>query len=108
MIQTINRVGPDNLTGAAVKETLDNMNYEALGGVFTADFQDGAIRDVTNNRIAVMRFLNATGDGVATSADDAFVIEGAGLFVPILVPVTEWQDTPDLREGGADAPMTDG
>lgn len=108
MIQTINRVGPDNVTGAAVKETLDNMNYEALGGVFTADFQEGAIRDVTNNRIAVMRFLNATGDGVATSADDAFVIEGAGLFVPILVPVTEWQDTPELREGGADAPMTDG
>lgn len=107
MIQTINRVGPDNVTGAAVKETLDSMNYEALGGVYTADFQDGAIRDVTNNRIAVMRFLNATGDGVATSSEDAFVIEGAGLFAPILVPVTDWQDTPDLREGGVDAPMMD-
>ena len=58
-----------------------------------------------NNRIAQMRFVNATFDGVATSADDAFVIEGLGLFLPTIIPVTEWQDTPDLRTGGADVPM---
>lgn len=106
LIQTINRVGPDNVTGAAMKETLDNLNYEALGGLYTADYQEGAIRDVTNNRIAVMKFLNATADGAATSADDAFVIPDDGRFYPILAPLTAWQDTPDIRSGGADDPLT--
>lgn len=105
LIQTINRVGPDNVTGAAMQETLDNLNYDALGGLYTADYQEGAIRDVTNNRIGVMKFLSAGMDGVATSAEDAFVIPGTELFLPIIVPLTDWQDTPDLRAGGADVPM---
>jgi len=105
LIQTINRVGGiENLTGAALKETLDNIVYEPLGGLFTADWNGGESRDVSNNRIAVMHFLNATGDGLATSRDDAFVVEGAGLLVPIIVPLTELQDVPDLRPGGADVP----
>jgi len=105
-IQTINSVGGlENVTGAALRETMDNIDYQVMGGMYTANFQEGAIRDVTNNRIAQMRFVNATFDGLATSADDAFVIEGAGLFLPTIVPVTEWGDTPDLRTGGADVPM---
>lgn len=107
LIQTINRVGGlENVTGAAVKETFDSINFAPLGGDFAYSWEDGTIRDNASNRIAVMKFLNATGDGVATSADDAFVIEGFGLFAPILVPLTEIGAVPDLRPGGADDPLT--
>jgi ABC-type branched-subunit amino acid transport system substrate-binding protein len=99
-IQTINRVGGlENVTGAAIKETLDSIQYEPLGGIYTADWQGGEIRDASNNRIGVMKFLNATGDGIATSRDDAFVVEGSGLLVPVLVPLTEFNEVPDLRPG---------
>jgi ABC-type branched-subunit amino acid transport system substrate-binding protein len=99
-IQTINRVGGlENVTGAEMKATLDSIVYEPLGGLYLADWKDGEIRDTSSNRIGVMRFLNATGDGVATSPEDAFVVEGAGIFVPILVPLTEFGDVPDLRPG---------
>jgi ABC-type branched-subunit amino acid transport system substrate-binding protein len=98
-IQTINRVGGmENLSGAAFKETLDNIQFQPMGGIFTADWRGGEIRDAYNNRIAVMQFLNATGDGVATSREDAFVTE-SGLLVPLVVPLTEFNETPDLRPG---------
>ncbi|MDQ7027541.1 MAG: ABC transporter substrate-binding protein [Anaerolineae bacterium] len=99
-IQTVNRVGSlDGVTGAELKATLDTIDYQPLGGLYTANFEDGAIRDVGLNRIAVMQFLNATGDGVATSADDAFVVEGASIMIPIIVPVTDFNEVPDLRPG---------
>jgi ABC-type branched-subunit amino acid transport system substrate-binding protein len=99
-IQTLNRVGGlENMSGAAVKETIDSIVFEPMGGIFTADWQGGEIRDASSNRIAVMQFLNATADGIATSRDDAFVVEGAGLLVPLIVPVTEFNEVPDLRPG---------
>jgi len=99
-IQTLNRVGSlDAITGAEIKATLDSMQYDAMGGVFIADWRNGELRDTYYNRIGVMHFLNATGDGLATSADDAYVVEGAGIKVPVLVPLTDFTEVPDLRPG---------
>jgi ABC-type branched-subunit amino acid transport system substrate-binding protein len=99
-IQTMNRVGGlENVTGAEIKATLDSIQYEALGGIFTADWHGGELRDASFNRIGMMRFLNATRDGLATSRDDALVINEAGLLYPVLVPLTDWQEVPDLRPG---------
>jgi hypothetical protein len=47
----------------------------------------------------VMRFANATMDGLATSRDDALVINEAGLLFPLLVPLTPFNEVPDLRPG---------
>jgi ABC-type branched-subunit amino acid transport system substrate-binding protein len=95
--QTVNRVGPDNLDGAALKETIENAVYEPLGGIQTIDFQGGAIRDTEPNRIVRYGFLNADGTGAATSAEDANT--GAGLFLPIVVPLMDFAAVPDLRPG---------
>ena len=98
-IQTLNRVGSlDALTGAEMKATMDQINYQPLSGIYTADYRDGELRDTYFNRIGVMQFLNATGDGLATSADDAFMTD-SGLLVPVLVPLVPFNEVPDLRPG---------
>jgi hypothetical protein len=103
-IQTANRLGSiDAISGPDIKETIDSLSYTPMGGLSTFDFQGGEIRAIPNNRIAEMRYLNATGDGPATSGEDAFKTE-SGFFVPILVPLTEFGAAPDLRPGGADVP----
>lgn len=94
--QTVNRVGVDGLDGAAIKETLENISYNAVG-LQLIDFQGGTLRDVRPNRIVRYAFLNADGTGPATSAADANV--GAGLFLPIVVPLEPFSDAPDLRPG---------
>jgi branched-chain amino acid transport system substrate-binding protein len=105
--QTINRVGSlDALTGADIQETLDSMQYSPLG-LFDLDYRGGEIRALPGNRIATMMFLNATGDGVATSGDDAMKVDlpdGTQAFIPVLVPLTDFEDAPDLRPGGVDVP----
>jgi ABC-type branched-subunit amino acid transport system substrate-binding protein len=102
-IQTVNRLGSlDAVDGAALKETLDGISYSPLG-LFTADWQGGEFRAVPTNRIAMMMFLNATMDGPATSGDDALKVpndDGTTIYVPILVPLTEFAPAPDLRPGG--------
>ncbi len=102
-IQTVNRLGSlDAVDGAALKETLDGISYSPLG-LFTADWQGGELRAVPTNRMAMMMFLNATMDGPATSGDDALKIpndDGTTIYVPILVPLTEFAPAPDLRPGG--------
>lgn len=100
--RAVNEVGAENLNGAAIKAELDKMDYNTLG-LLPINFGDGELREVRANRIARYAFLNATGDGPATSAEDAFVVEGAGIFLPILVPLTEFTDTPDLRPGMMEA-----
>jgi ABC-type branched-subunit amino acid transport system substrate-binding protein len=103
-IQTVNRVGSlDAIAGADMRETIETMVYSPLGGLYNFDFKGGSIRALPDNRIAEMRFLNATGDGPATSAEDAFRTETGG-FIPILIPLTEFAPAPDLRPGGADVP----
>lgn len=107
-IQTVNRVGSlDAIDGAAMKETIETIVYEPMGGLFVHDFQGGALRALPNNRMAVMYFLNATMNGPATSGDDALKIpqdDGTNIFVPLVVPLTDFAPAPELRPGGASVP----
>ena len=100
MVRTGNRVGFDNIDGPAVKETIETTVFAPLGGV-PIDFQGGAIRDVIPNRIAQLRFLGTDG-GPATSAMDLDL--SFGIPIPIVVPLSDFSDSPDLRPGGADVP----
>lgn len=105
-IQTVNRVGSlDDIDGAAIKETIDTMQYAPLG-LYEMDYTAGN-RALPGNRMAMMMFANATMDGVATSGDDALTVDlpdGTKAFIPVLVPLTEFAPAPDLRPGGADVP----
>ncbi|MBE2268557.1 MAG: ABC transporter substrate-binding protein [Anaerolinea sp.] len=105
--QTVNRVGSlDAVDGAAIQETLDTIQYSPLG-LYDIDYRGGEIRALPGNRMATMMFLNATGDGVATSGEDAMKVDlpdGTQAFIPVLVPLTGFEDAPDLRPGGADVP----
>lgn len=106
-IQTVNRVGSlDEVTGADIKETMDTMVYSPLG-LLEQDYRGGEIRALPGNRIAMMAFLNAEGTGPATSGDDAMKVDlpdGTQAYIPILIPLTDFEDAPDLRPGGADVP----
>lgn len=106
-IQTVNRVGSlDAVDGVAIRETIDTMAYSPLG-LYNQDYRGGEIRALPGNRIAQIAYLNATGDGPATSAEDAMLVtapDGSQLFVPILIPLTPFDSAPDLRPGGADVP----
>ncbi|KXK12892.1 MAG: hypothetical protein UZ15_CFX003003416 [Chloroflexi bacterium OLB15] len=56
-----------------------------------------------------MMFLNATMDGVATSGEDVMGVpldDGTTAYVPVLVPLTDFEPAPDLRPGGADVPAS--
>ncbi|MCU0511341.1 MAG: ABC transporter substrate-binding protein [Anaerolineae bacterium] len=102
-IQTVNRVGSlDAVDGAAIKETMDNIDYSPLG-MYNISFAGGELRAVTENRIAMMGFANADMSGLATSGDDALKIprdDGTNIYVPVLVPLTDFAPAPDLRPGG--------
>lgn len=107
-IQTANRVGSlDAVDGAAIKETIESMDYSPLG-LYNFNYQGGETRALPNNRIGMMAYLNAEGTGPATSAQDAMLVDladGNKAFVPILIPLTEFAPAPDLRPGGADVPQ---
>lgn len=101
--QTVNRVGSlEAVTGADIKETLDGLDYSPLGLQFL-NFNGGELRAVELNRIAQMFFMNADMSGPATSGDDALKIpqdDGTNIYVPLIVPLTDFQAAPDLRPGG--------
>jgi ABC-type branched-subunit amino acid transport system substrate-binding protein len=106
--QTVNRVGSlEEVTGADLKETLENFDYEGLVGNINYG-EDGQLRAVNLNRIAMLRFLNADGTGVAESRDEAMVIptDSGEVMVPVVVPLTDFEPAPDLRPGGADVPSS--
>ncbi len=74
----------------------------------TLNFQDGN-RDAKLNRIAVMRYLGENG-GPAELPDNPPVVreaESGPVMVPIVVPMMDFEETPDLRPGGADDPMAE-
>jgi branched-chain amino acid transport system substrate-binding protein len=108
-IQTVNRVGSlDAVDGAAVQETINGLVYSPLG-LYNFDFKGGEIRALPDNRIAQMLFLNATGDGPATSGEDAMTVDladGTKAYIPIIVPLTEFAPAPSLSPGGADVPAS--
>ncbi len=99
-IRTVNTVGSlDAVTGADLKATVESMELSILGGLFQQKFDEG-MRDGTQNRIAVMKYANNTMSGPATGPDDALLIpDGSGgqLFVPIVVPLTDFMPVPQLR-----------
>jgi ABC-type branched-subunit amino acid transport system substrate-binding protein len=101
-IQSVNRVGSlDAVDGTVLKETLDTMVYSPLG-LLEMDYQGGELRALPGNRMAMMKFANATMDGVATSGDDALKVprdDGSNIYVPVLVPLTDFAPAPDLRPG---------
>lgn len=106
-IQTANRVGPDNVTGAEFKITLEGINYNTLE-LLPVDFQGGAIRDTSANRIAVLTYAGVDG-GTVLDGEAPLLVESNGqqIPVPVVVPLEDFRDTPDLRPTGADD-MTDG
>ena len=99
-IRTVNRVGSlDAVTGADMRATVESMDYAILGGLVHHKFEEG-MRDATNNRIAILKYANSTMSGPASSAEDALLIDdGAGgkLFVPIVIPLTDFMPVPQLR-----------
>lgn len=85
MTQTINRVGAENLTGAAVYETLDaDFEYAAMDGILNFNYTDGE-RAIRASQIGQIQFVQ-TDAGVN----------------PTVVSLRPFQDTPDLKVGGAD------
>lgn len=104
-IRTGNRDGFDNVTGAGLRDTLAEMQYETVAGVQNIDFSND-LRALSANRIAQLAYLGQ--DGVSpASADNPPMVVAAGdqqFLVPILVPLTEFAPAPDLRPGGADVP----
>ena len=100
IIRTGNRVGFDNIDGVAMRETIETTVFAPLG-MTPIDFQGGAIRDVTPNRIAQLRFLGTDGGPAASGADLDLSL---GIPIPIIIPLTDFSDSPDLRPGGADVP----
>ena len=102
-IQTANREGAEGITGAALKETLEGLDYSPMGLV-SINFEDGAIRDVSQNRIAMLAYLGEDGTPAALPDNPPVVAEGPSgpILIPIVVPLTDYTDTPDLRPGMMD------
>ena len=105
-IQTANRVGSlEDITGVDIKETLETINYEPLGGLSTLKFEEGS-RAVDENRIVQLHFANAAMDGIATSGDDALKVpldDGTNFYPPVIVPLTDFVVAPSMRPGMMDA-----
>ncbi len=101
-IRAVNAAGSlEAVTGASVKAVVESMDYAILGGLMHHKFEEG-MRDATMNRIAVMKYANNTMSGPATGSEDAMLIDdGAGgkLFVPLVVPLTDFMPVPQLRGG---------
>jgi len=99
-LRTVNRMGSlDAVTGADIRDTVEAMDYDVLGGLYHQHFEEG-MRDGLLNRIAVLKFANTTMSGPATGPEDALLIDnpaGGKLFVPIVVPLTDFMEVPQLR-----------
>ena len=99
-IRTVNRVGSlSAVTGADIRETVESMDYEVLGGLYSNVYEEG-MRDGVLNRIAVLKYANTDMSGFASSSEDALLIDdGAGgkLFVPVVHSLTDFMPVPQLR-----------
>lgn len=114
MVQTANAVGAEtaaDVTGAAVYETIQNLDYNSMN-ILPTSFTDAdgeAIRDAASNRMAVLTYAGAEGGTVLDGQAPLLVDRGDGTMIPIpvVVPLEDFRNTPDLRPGGADVPMMD-
>lgn len=99
-LRTVNRVGSlSAVTGVDMRETVEAMDYDVLGGLYRHHFEAG-MRDGVLNRIAVLKYANMTMSGPASGPEDALLIDnpaGGKLYVPIIVPLTDFMEVPQLR-----------
>src|SRR6185503_5019405 len=109
-IQTGNRVGFEHVAGADMKATLEHIIYEPMGGVKQIDFQGGARRALSTNRVGEMNFLGQDGKTPAGANNPPMVVTVGNeqFLVPMILPLTDYQPAPDLRPGGAEVPITVG
>jgi ABC-type branched-subunit amino acid transport system substrate-binding protein len=107
-IQTGNRVGFEHVTGADMKATLENIVYAPMGGIETVDFQGGARRALSINRVGEMNFLGQDGKTPAGANNLPLLIKVGDqqFLVPMILPLTDYQPAPDLRPGGSDVPTS--
>jgi len=105
-IQTGNRIGFEHVTGADMKATLEHIVYAPMGGVKQIDFQGGARRALSTNRIGQMNFLGQDGKTPAGPDNPPMVVTVGDqqFLVPMIIPLTDYEPAPDLRPGGADVP----
>ena len=77
-----------------------------MGGVESIDFEGGARRTLSANRIGQMNYLGQDGKTPAGANNPLMLITVGGEqhMVPMLVPLSDFQTAPDLRPGGADVP----
>lgn len=88
-----------DVTGADLYALMESADRDVLGGLYNGSYPEG-MRDTSNNRIARMAYANADMSGPATSIEDALLVpDGSGgqLFVPIIVPLTDFSPVPQLR-----------
>lgn len=101
-IRAVNEAGSlAAVEGAGLRAAIENIDYEALGGLYRFAYPDG-MRDTSENRIARMAYANADMSGPATSPADALLIDpgdGSRMFVPIIIPLTGFETVPNLRAG---------
>jgi TolB protein len=104
-IQTGNRVGFDHITGADIKETLENIVYAPLSGVERIDYRGGTRRALAEDRIGEMNFLGQDGKTPASANNPPMLVQVGDQkhMVPMILPVSDFQAAPDLRPGGANA-----
>ena len=81
MVQTINRVGYENLSGADVYETMQNLVYDPFFGMIQIDFTNGE-RAIKNTRIGAIQ-----------------IIETEAGANPGVLATTDFVEAPDLRAG---------
>ena len=74
-IQTGNRVGFDHITGAEIKYTLENIVYAPLGDVERIDYQGGARRALSANRIGEMHYLGQDGKTPASANNPPMLVQ---------------------------------
>ena len=105
-IQTGNRVGFDHITGADIKETLENIVYAPLSGVERIDYHGGMRRALSENRIGEMDYLGQDGKTAASASNPPMVVKEGDQqhLVPMIVPLTDYLTAPDLRPTGANVP----
>jgi branched-chain amino acid transport system substrate-binding protein len=103
--QAVNEAGSlDAVDGVLMQQIIQQADFRPLD-LYRFNYGEG-MRSTNENRMAAMYFLNATMDGIATSGEDALTVDagdGTSLFIPQIVPLTEFAPAPDLRPGGADA-----
>lgn len=103
-IQASNEVGFENVTGAVLKEYLDILEFAPLG-LIELDFNDGA-RDAPFNRIGMMAYMGEDGMTPIGPENPPLLVPFGDqqILVPMIVPVTDFEEAPDLKPGGEDVP----